>query len=121
MEASVASLNGFLNTEGIGEEIPIGIDRSATDYGGEPPYQMRLTQYAKRYKSNADAENAVSLYRRLLAEADAPVDILEIGFLQVVADLLESEPDEISPKSGMDLVKEKVRKIWVMAGRWDEI
>ena len=118
MEDSVASMEGFLNTEGV-TNIPLGIDLAATDYGGEPPYQKRLTRYAKKYRSNLEAEDAVRLYRRLLAESDEPVEIVEIGFLQVVADLLESPADDLSPKSGRELVAEKVKKMWVMAGRWD--
>ena len=34
--------------------------------------------------------------------------------------MLESEPDEISDKNGLELVKEKVSKFWVMAGKWSE-
>ena len=67
-----------------------------------------------------DAEDAVSLYRRLLATANSPVEIIEIGFLQAFAKLLESNADEISPLNGIELVKEKVKKVWVMAGKWDE-
>lgn len=119
MEASVASLDGFLQQDGI-EDIPIGIDLDAVDYGGNPPYQARLAEFAKRYTSNEQAENAVSLYRRLIAESKEPVEIIEIGYLQVIASFLLSEPDEISPKSGMELMKEKVKKVWVMAGKWDE-
>ena len=119
MENSVTSIEGFLNTEGV-SNIPIGIDIEATDFGGEPPYQKSLSAYAVKYKSNVDAENAVRLYRKLLAEADGPIEIIEIGYLQVMAALIESKPDDISPKSGEELLKEKVAKIWVMAGKWDE-
>ena len=117
MEDSVASLEGFLNTEGVAG-IPLGIDSAATDYGGEPPYQKRLTAYAKNLRSNGDAEDAVRLYRRILASADDKIEIAEIGFLQVVADLLKSGGDDISEKSGLELVSEKVSKFWVMAGKW---
>ena len=119
MACSAASLDGFLSLEGIAE-IPIGIDREATDFGGNPPYQKRLEPFARRYRANEDVEDAVRLYRRLLEESDAPVEIIEIGFLQVIAAVLESQPDDISDKSGMELIREKVPKIWVMAGKWDE-
>ena len=119
MACSAASLDGFLSLEGIAE-MPIGIDREATDFGGNPPYQKRLAPFARRYHANEDAEDAVRLYRRLLEESDAPVEIIEIGFLQVIAAVLESQPDDISDKSGMELIREKVPKIWVMAGKWDE-
>ena len=119
MACSAASLDGFLSLEGIAE-IPIGIDREATDFGGNPPYQKRLAPHAGRYRTNEDVEDAVRLYRRLLEESDTPVEIIEIGFLQVIAAVLESQPDDISDKSGMELIREKVPKIWVMAGKWDE-
>ena len=119
MACSAASLDGFLSLEGIAE-MSIGIDREATDFGGNPPYQKRLAPFARRYRANEDAEDAVRLYRRLLEESDAPVEIIEIGFLQVIAAVLESQPDDISDKSGMELIREKVPKIWVMAGKWDE-
>ncbi len=122
MEHSAASLDGFLNTEGI-DGIPIGIDRRATDFEGIEAvrYQKNLIKYATRYRSNADAVDAVRLYRRLLAESDGEVEIAEIGFLQVLAELIESAPDDISPKSGVELLREKVSRIWIMAGKWDEI
>lgn len=120
MDFSAASVDGFLTLDGL-SDIPIGIDLDGTDFEGKPsPYQEYLSQYATKYKTNKDAENAVKLYRRLLCESDEPVEIIEIGFLQVFAALLKSEPDEYSPLCGMELVKEKVKKVWVMAGKWDE-
>ena len=118
MEDSVRSMDGFLRLDGC-DDIPIGIDREATDYGGEPPYQKRLAAYGVRYVSNEDAEDGVRLYRRLLASATEPVELVEIGFFQVLVALLQSEGDDISSKTGMELVKEKVSKCWLMAGKWD--
>jgi hypothetical protein len=40
--------------------------------------------------------------------------------LQVVAALLKSGADDISEKSGLELVREKVTKFWVMAGKWSK-
>lgn len=119
MEHSVASLDGFLHKEGL-LDIPLGIDLAATDFGGAPSYQARLAAYAVRYTKNTDACDAVSLYRKILAEADAPIEILEIGFPQVLTALLESTGDEFSPKSGMELIRERVKHTWVMAGKWDK-
>ena len=120
MEYSVPSVDGFLTMDGI-SGVPIGLDSDGTDFTGTPSgYQKYLSQYAKNYKSNSDAEEAVKLYRRLLSEAKEPVELAEIGFLQSLAALLESPGDEYSPLSGSDLVKEKVSKIWIMAGKWDE-
>ena len=121
MEHSVASLDGFLSEEGL-SDVPIGIDREGTDFYGADAtrYQARLSRYATRYRANEDAEEAVRLYRRLLTEADEPTEIVEIGFLQAVAALLQSKGDDISPLDGVELVRQKVKKFWVMAGKWDE-
>lgn len=120
MELSVPSVDGFINLEGI-KNIPLGIDLDATDFEGTHlKYQKNLAPFAVRYRKNEDAENAVRLYRRLLSESDGNVEIVEVGFLQVFSDLLLSEGDDISPESGLSLVKNKVKKVWVMAGKWDE-
>lgn len=119
MEYSVASLDAFLALEGC-FDIPLGIDLAATDFTGNPPYQKRLAPRSVRYKSNEEAGDAVSLYRRILSTASEPVEIIEIGFLQVLANLLESGADSISEKSGVELVREKVSHVWVMAGKWDK-
>ena len=48
MEYSVTSVEGFLYTEGV-DDIPLGIDLDGTDFGGNPPYQKRLAEYAKKF------------------------------------------------------------------------
>lgn len=118
-EDSVSSLDGFLQLEEI-ENIPIGIDRNATDFEGRPTYQNYLKQFATRYRSNDEAEDGVRLYRRIMAESQETIEIVEIGYLQILSNVLESPPDDISEKSGLELVKEKVSKIWIMGGKWDE-
>ena len=101
MENSVASLKAFLLAEGV-DGIPLGIDQSATDFGGNPPYQKRLAELMPNVK-NSDAEDAVRLYRRLLAQANDPIEIMEIGYLQVISSVLQSKADDISEKSGLEL------------------
>ena len=119
MEYSAASLDGFLVYEGV-DDVPLGIDLAGNDFGGHPPYQKRLAPLARRYLKNEDAEDAARLYRRLLAEGEEKVEIIEIGYPQVLANALMSGADDISEKSGMELFREKVGKIWMMAGKWDE-
>lgn len=118
MPNSVASLKGFLRTEGL-SEIPVGLDAAAVDFSGIPSFQSRL---AKNYGSdltNRDAVDAVRLYRRILSKAETPIEILEIGFMQVITAVLQSPADDLSPLTGTELVREKVKKLWVMAGKWD--
>ena len=119
MEYSVASLVGFLRADGI-EGVPVGIDLAGTDFLGSGPYQKRLALNYAPDVNNSLAEDAVRLYRRVLAEATEKVEILEVGFLQVIANLLKSLGDDISPMSGLELVRQKVSKVWCMAGKWDE-
>lgn len=119
MEHSVASLDGFLTSEGL-RGVRIGLDRDATDFGGNPPYQRRMVAYAVDRRSNEDAEDAVRMYRSVLAAAEKPLEIVEIGYPQVLTNALMSEGDDISPLTGLELFRQKVKKIWMMAGKWDE-
>lgn len=118
-EHAYASLKAFLKLEGV--DIPVGIDERSHETDGwtwTENYQPRLAAKMPEL-SNKDAESAVRVYRRAIAEASGKVEIMEIGFLQVLGDFLRSEGDDISPKTGMELCREKVEKIWLMAGRWD--
>lgn len=119
MDCSVASLDGFLTCEGV-TDVPIGIDFDATDFGGVPKYQYPLVKYAERYSRNEDAQDAVSLIRSVLSSSEDKTEIIAIGFPNVVAGLLESEGDKYSELCGTELVRQKVSKLWVMAGKWDE-
>lgn len=64
--------------------------------------------------------DAVGLYRRLLHDSDDhSVTICAVGFLNNLVALMKSEAnrdgDDI-PMSGMELIREKVKELWVMAG-----
>ena len=118
MEYSAASVIGFLKAEGLCD-IPVGIDHTAVDFGGTPRYQKNLAEKYCPDVKNEDVPDAVRLYRRLLAESNEKVEILEIGFLQVMVGVLKSGADDISDKTGIELVRDKVSKLWVMAGKWD--
>ena len=118
-EHAYASMKSFLKKEGI--DVPVGIDPRSHETEGwtwTENYQPRLAKDMPEL-SNDDAESGVRVYRRAIAEAEGKVDIMEIGFLQILGDFLRSEGDDISPKTGMELCREKVEKIWLMAGRWD--
>ena len=57
MEYSAASLTGFLKSEGL-TDIPMGIDRDATDFGGNPPYQKRLAERNAETAETAPASSS---------------------------------------------------------------
>ena len=118
MDDSAPSVSAFCNAEGL--DIPVGVDTSAVRDGKNCRYQALLASYPHTVRANADCPEARRLYRRLLAEAETPVEITDVGFPQIIMEVLESGPDDLSPLSGMELVKEKVRHVWLMAGRWDQ-
>jgi len=118
LEYSCPSVDAFLRAEGL-PGTPIGIDRAATGYGGKPPYQKRMAQSPGSHRSNADCVDAVRLYRQTMAAEDS-IEIAEIGFCQVLAAVLNSPPDDLSPLPGRELLRQKVRHIWSMAGKWDD-
>ena len=109
-------------------EIPIGVCRS-----GVTPEAGRFNGLSKqkdgaslRYPhdlgSGEKAPDAVSVLRRALATAeDHSVVIAQVGFSTNLANLLQSKGDENSPKSGVDLVREKVRLLSIMAGAFKKI
>ena len=120
MEASAPAVDAFLQNEGY-FDIPFGIDLEAGDFTGRPHIQYPLAALPGKHRANTDCENGIKMYRRLLSEATEKVDIIEIGFPQILSGLLRSEADEYSPLSGIALVKEKVGKLYMMAGKWDDL
>ena len=119
MPYSIPSVAAFLRLENV--DVPIGIDLKATDFHGIGRYQKKLANRFSDLPQNEDAFDGVALYRKLLAESKEKVEIAEIGFTHVLADLLDSPADEYSPLTGIELVKEKCSKLWVMAGKWDNL
>jgi hypothetical protein len=64
---------------------------------------------------------AVDLYRQALASApDGTVSIVSIGAMPNIQDLIQSQPDAVSPLNGLDLVKKKVRELVIMANTTPE-
>lgn len=118
MEYSAPSVSAFLDDCGV--SAPIGVDRSAVRDGKNCRYQRFFADnYPHTVKSNDVCEDAAKLYRRVLANLSGKAIITEVGFEQIIMQLLKSGPDEISPLTGIELVKEKVSAMYLMAGQWD--
>jgi len=62
----------------------------------------------------------VTLYRQKLAAATGLVDIVSIGLLNNLSDLLQSAADGISSLTGLQLVAAKVNHLWVMGGLYSK-
>lgn len=74
-------------------------------------------EFPNRFSGGAEVEDSRKVYRRLLAESDDNgVVLVTIGPLNTVYGLMKSEPDEISPLSGAELIKKKVYTVVSMAG-----
>jgi inosine-uridine nucleoside N-ribohydrolase len=70
----------------------------------------------------AAAPPAVAVLRKTLASRpDHSVVIAQVGFSTNLAQLLDSPPDDVSPLSGVDLVKAKVKFLSLMAGAFQTI
>lgn len=66
------------------------------------------------------APDAVQLYRKILSQRpDRSVQIITVGPLRNLANLLRSMPDENSPLCGIDLVRKKIVRLTLMGGRFD--
>ncbi len=115
-DKTAPSISAFMKNEGV--SVPIGLDRTFIDDGSRGKYQDVFAEYPHDVE-NKDCDEAYRVYRRALCEVDGKADITEIGFPQIIHQLMASGPDDISPLCGRELIKEKVNKIWMMAGRWD--
>ena len=111
---TAASIDGFIKSEGI-DGIPVGVDKSFSGDDSRCRYQKRLSELPHTL-DNDTCPDSCKLYRKMLWESEEKCHITEVGFPQIIHQLMVSEPDEICPLDGMELVKQKVEKIWMMAG-----
>ena len=101
-------------------DIPIG---ACFEDFGDPVDKMTAEKLAKDTAAfgntivhNRDAQEQTSLCRALLAaQKDTSITYVTVGHTKGLYDLLQSEPDSISPLSGFELVKHKVIR-WVALG-----
>ncbi|MEI9909053.1 MAG: nucleoside hydrolase [Bacteroidota bacterium] len=78
-----------------------------------------LLKYPHKIKSNDEVPGATEIYRKVLAsQPGKSVTIVTVGFLTNLSDLLQSPPDKYSPLNGKQLVKQKVKQLVCMAGRF---
>ncbi len=81
--------------------------------------KLLLEKYPHKIQKTSDAPDAVATYRQVLStQADNSVTIVTIGFLTNLADLMESQPDQISDLNGLELVRKKVKQLVAMAGKF---
>lgn len=107
-----------LNTYYGRTDIPIGITKSNNPNMncGQKWAEAIVSQYPHALRENADAKNAIKLYRSILStQPDKSVTIITIGFFTNLAGLLDSAPDEFSNLNGKQLIERKVKQLVSMA------
>ena len=106
-----------INTHYGRPDIPIGSSRTGPD--DEKWYHDAVPAFPHRLATGADAPEAVSLYRKILAaQPDHSVTIVTIGWLTNMAGLLNSGPDSHSALTGPQLIAAKVNRLVAMGGIW---
>ena len=124
-----AGVVDILNTYYGHPYIPVGLERNGVK---NPrvfiPYNgicdMKDAQGNPLFKRSFDATQCMDgykLYRRILSRAeDKSIVIVAIGFATTLAQLMESKADEYSKLSGADLFAQKVKAVYIQAGRFEE-
>lgn len=114
-ENNLEAMRGFLLYEGKPDVL---IGRSAVDNAPHhSPYWLLMCEYSD---GNVNAYDAVSMYRKILAESDTPVDIITTGYVTNIEYLLKSGPDKYSGLTGVELVKEKGGQLYIVGGVYPE-
>jgi inosine-uridine nucleoside N-ribohydrolase len=116
-ETTVPTLS-VINTYFKRPDLPTGVTKgSFPDKDCSQQWAQYINnKYPHTLKSNDEAEDAVTLYRRILAgQPNQSVTIVSVGFFTNLANLLNSSPDKYSDLNGKDLVKKKVKHLVSMA------
>ena len=106
-----------LNTWFGRPEIPVGVIKEPT-VTHESKYTREIASTYPHDLQTADrAPDAVDLYRQILSsQPDNSVIIITVGYLTNLKNLLNSGPDSISPLTGIELVRQKVKQLVCMGG-----
>ena len=111
-------------------DVPIGLVRKGIDNptvwidyahvadmqdgNGQPMFRRTVTDYSA-------LPDGWQLYRQLLAtQPDHSVSIVCTGFVTSLAQLLQSEGDEYTSLNGVELVRQKVKCIYMQGGSFGE-
>ncbi len=115
-----------MNTYFDYEDVPLGMVREGIanpavwiDYSGLPDYaDANGTPYFERtYSDYSQLKDGWEVYRQILSEQpDGSVTICSLGFLPCLSQLLDSEADGYSSLDGVELVRQKVKALYIMGG-----
>ena len=99
----------------IGAPKTLGVNLASSQHWAD----SIVSKYPHTIKSTDEVADAVDVYRKILnAQSDNSITIITVGFLTNLNNLLKSQPDNISPLNGMELVSKKVKILVSMAGKF---
>ena len=118
VEPNAVAAISAVNTYYGNPDIPIGTRKDKGDYID----WMHGKVLADNFPHQVNAESApetTGLYRKLLAESkDHELVIVTVGPLSNIMRLIDSEPDNISPLNGLQLIEQKVKEFVIMGGQY---
>ncbi len=109
---SPRALHALCYQDGYGS-IPVAMDTSGNGVQVHTEYVEVMYDMPQ---SRSDYEQTVAMYRRILSESDAKVNLITLGFLQNIQALMNSKPDQYSPLTGMELISQKVHTLYITGG-----
>jgi inosine-uridine nucleoside N-ribohydrolase len=114
--AACAAINAYYGRP----DIPIGTDKDGAKTKGRTPssYAPALRdEFPHHAKPDDQMPDAVAVLRRVLAAApDKSITYCSVGALSNLEDLLRSQPDDLSPLSGLELIEKKIQLTVIMGG-----
>jgi len=117
-DASVMNVfNTYFGRPNLLVGVPRGDDLTLRDW--QHWTDTLIEKYPHSIKSNRDVPDAPDLYRKILSQQpDHSVTIVTVGFLTNLSNLLLSKADKYSSLEGKELVRQKVKQLVCMAGRF---
>ncbi|HEV8379074.1 MAG TPA: hypothetical protein VGP99_09505, partial [Tepidisphaeraceae bacterium] len=102
--------------------IPIGSYKGSALAEVGSPYARTVAERCANDVGLAQrVPNVLEVYRRTLAsQADGAVTMIAVGQMNNLVDLMASAPDEVSPLTGLELVRRKVATLFVMGPYFNE-
>lgn len=108
----VEALNALLNAHKV-HDIPVATaGEKGIVLGSKYIFNMSNRPHSQNY-----VYGTTNFYRMMLASNPGKINIITLGQLTNIADLLNSGPDIHSPLTGRELVAEKVNCIYIVGGK----
>ena len=117
----VAAVFSVFNTYFGRRDLPIGVpkEKALELKDWQHWTDTLISKYPHKIKTNSDVPGATEIYRKILsAQPNKSVTIVTTGFLTNLYYLMNSTPDKYSKLDGKELIKQKVKQLVCMAGRF---